>query len=375
MEPEPSAETGPGSSFGSTFAPASQINSTTNTPTTSSSPSGSKNPYRQSSTSSKNGITTTTRQSGSPREKFPDYRAEAFGEYAPASSSSRRRDRASSHGNPPSYQEAVSPPGEQQRRRRGSSLKERYPGDKSHQPLDVIRRDSKKAYRSPHLHKRSLPGADMIDRLDPAIGGRAYHHEGPYDAALLSRNRDPKNAPLKALETSNEEALKATPRENIRDAVERHKPLDGVAIVPPGEADRFGRRYNYKEGDDLMHEPSSGDAGYKRWPGKDYDPDDLKGASEPNFSLDRALRAHTINENGIEMDDRSHLTKDYRQRERDGTLDRRDPVEIAGGQSNYVDMEIAAAAKQDGDVEPVKKNGHGSLRKHIGSLRKKNKDD
>jgi hypothetical protein len=216
----------------------------------------------------------------------------------------------------------------------------------------------------------------MIDRLDPAIGGRAYHHEGPYDAALLSRNRDAKTAPLKALETSNEEALKATPRENIRDAVERHKPLDGVAIVPPGEQDRFGRRYNYEEGADLMHEASSGDAGYKRWPGKDYDPDDLKGESEPNFSLDRALRAHTINENGIEMDDRSHIMKDYRQREREGTLDRRDPVEIAGGEGNYADMQIAAAAKQDGDVEPaVKKSGHGSLRKRIGSLRKKNKDD
>jgi hypothetical protein len=216
----------------------------------------------------------------------------------------------------------------------------------------------------------------MIDRLDPAIGGRAYHHEGPYDAALLSRNRDAKTAPLKALETSNEEALKATPRENIRDAVERHKPLDGVAIVPPGEQDRFGRRYNYEEGADLMHEASSGDAGYKRWPGKDYDPDDLKGESEPNFSLDRALRAHTINENGIEMDDRSHLMKDYRQREREGTLDRRDPVEIAGGEGNYADMQIAAAAKQDGDVEPaVKKSGHESLRKRIGSLRKKNKDD
>lgn len=147
-------------------------------------------------------------------------------------------------------------------------MKERYPGDKSHQPLDVIRRDSKKAYRSPHLHKRSIPGADSIDRLDPAIGGIAYHHEGPYDAALMSRNRDPKNAPIGALETSNAEALKATPRENIKDAVERHKPLDGVAAVPPGQEDRFGRVYKYEEGADLMHEPSSADAGYKRWPGK-----------------------------------------------------------------------------------------------------------
>ena len=132
----------------------------------------------------------------------------------------------------------------------------------------MIRRDSRKAYRSQHLNKRSLPGADLIDRLDPAIGGRSYHHEGPYDAALMSRNRDPKTAPLAAIQASNEEALKATPKENIKDAVERHQPLDGVAIVPPGMPDRFGRTYKYEEGADLMHESSSGDAGYKRWPGK-----------------------------------------------------------------------------------------------------------
>lgn len=132
----------------------------------------------------------------------------------------------------------------------------------------MIRRDSRKAYRSPHLHKRSIPGADSIDRLDPAIGGRAYHHEGPFDAASLARNRDPKLGPLYAVQDTNEEALKATPRENIKDAVERHKPLDGTAIVPPGVEDQFGRRYQYQEGADLMHEASGTDAGYKRWPGQ-----------------------------------------------------------------------------------------------------------
>lgn len=367
MEPEPSAATGPGSSFGSTFAPASQINGSTakpSPPPTTSSQTNSKNPYRHSSVKSHSKTSSLSHvraSSGSPRERFPDYRAEAFADYG-ASSSSRGRDRASSHGAPPSYQEATSPKSDR-RRRRGSSLKERYPGDNSHQPLDIIRRDSRKAYRSPHLNKRSIPGADMIDRLDPAIGGVAYHHEGPYDAALLSRNRNEKNAPIKALEDSNAEALKATPQENIKDAVERHKPLDGVAVVPPGHQDRFGRTYNYEEGADLMHEPGSGDAGYKRWTGKDYDPDDLKGESEPTFSLDRALRAHTINENGIEMEDRSQKPKD-----------KRDPVDIAGGESAYVDMEIAGMSK-DADAEGAKRSVAGSLKKRIGSLRHRHRDD
>lgn len=276
-EPEPSAVDGPaGTGFGSTFAPASQINGIPPSPTTSTNPF--RNPSVKQSPSSKltkrqspptkAGTTSTVRSSsgGSPRpEQFPNYRAEALADF---DSAAPRRNRAESHGTPPTYQEATSSTNLTGRPRRGDSLKERYPGDKSNQPLDIIRRDSKKAYRSHHLHKKSLPGPDSIDRLDPAIGGRAYHHEGPYDAASLARNRDPRSGPLYAVEDSNREALKATPQENIKDAVERHMPLDGVATVPPGQTDRFGRRYDYQEGADLMHEASSGDAGYKRWPGR-----------------------------------------------------------------------------------------------------------
>lgn len=223
-----------------------------------------KSPPSASKSGAKTSARSVSNNSPGP-ERFPDYRADAFSDYPKSSPSNRQR--AGSHGQtPPSYHEATS--SIENRPRRGSSLKERYPGDKSHQPLDVIRRDSKKAYRSPHLSKRSIPGADSIDRLDPAVGGIAYHHEGPYDAALLSRNRNPKTAPLVPLKDSNAEALKATPAENIKDALERHKPLDGTAVVPPGEQDRFGRVYQYQEGADVMHEPSSGDAGYKRWPGR-----------------------------------------------------------------------------------------------------------
>jgi hypothetical protein len=134
--------------------------------------------------------------------------------------------------------------------------------------LEIIRKDSKKAHRSPHLRKKHQPGPDIIDRLDPVIGGRPYHHEGPYDAALLSRNTRPEYSPVAALRDSNQEALKATPPENIKDALERHRPLDGVAAVPPGLPDRFGRTYNYEEGADLLHEDAGDGPGYKRWAGK-----------------------------------------------------------------------------------------------------------
>lgn len=260
--PEPHAETGLNTHFGNSLAPAQPSASSESTHKRTSS-----NPYRNGTPEKKASSHAHRGSNGSPKERFPDYRADAFSGVDPARDSRRR---AGSHGTPPSYREATSSNNtpSSSGRRRGSSLKERYPGDESHKPLDIIRRDSKKASRSPHLHKKSLPGADQIDRLDPAVGGRAYHHEGPYDAALMSRNRDPKTAPLNALETSNKEALKATPQENIKNAVDRHQPLDGVADVPSGQPDRFGRTYNYEEGTDLMQEGYQGEAGYKRWPGK-----------------------------------------------------------------------------------------------------------
>ncbi|KAF2858791.1 hypothetical protein K470DRAFT_118919 [Piedraia hortae CBS 480.64] len=262
---------------------------------------------------------------------------------------------------------------------RGNSLSERYPGDKSVQPLDVIRKDSRKAQRAPHLTKAQLPGPDTIDRLDPAIGGIPYHHEGPFDAATLGRNVDPKTSPLAALETSNQEALKATPAEKIRDAVEGHRPLEGVAAVPPGVPDQFGRTYDYEEGTDLMREGGPNDAGYKRWPGKAYDDEDLKGKSEPAFGLDRALKSHTVGEDSIDIEDRAHLNKDYHQAEQSGKLDQRDPVKIAGDDGKYADMELANAASHETSHEAPDASGRsGGLRegikKRIGSLRRKHND-
>jgi len=95
------------------------------------------------------------------------------------------------------------------------------------------------------------------------VGGN-YHHGGPYDAALLARNTSWESSPIAAVSASNEEALRATPRENIIDALERHRPLDGVANIPPGMPDRFGRVLDYEEGADLQRE-AGGD--YRRWPG------------------------------------------------------------------------------------------------------------
>lgn len=137
----------------------------------------------------------------------------------------------------------------------------------SNRPLDIIRKETKAANRAPHLKKQHLPGADSIDSLDVMLGA-AYHHEGPYDATLLSRNTNVLNSPVAAVKDTNNEALRATPREMVRDAVERHRPLQGVAVVPPGEYDLSGRRMDYEEGADLMREEDAPGGAYKRWPGQ-----------------------------------------------------------------------------------------------------------
>lgn len=150
-----------------------------------------------------------------------------------------------------------------------------------------------------------MPGADSIDVLDRTFGG-AYHHEGPYDATLLARNTSYESSPIEAVRGTNNEALKATPREYVRDALEKHVPLQGTAIIPPGMAGLDGRPMEYEEGADLMREPDAPGGAYKRWEGRvrfsisltrpsltskqKYLPDDYKGKGEPSFSIEKALK-------------------------------------------------------------------------------------
>lgn len=109
--------------------------------------------------------------------------------------------------------------------------------------------------------------ADVIDRLDTSSFGGAYHHGGPYDAALRSYNLNPKFSPVAATKEGNRAAWDATPREAQLDALLKGRPLDGVGVVPPGHRAMNGQVMRYEEGPDLMREMSPGGGAYKRWPG------------------------------------------------------------------------------------------------------------
>ena len=146
--------------------------------------------------------------------------------------------------------------------RRSSSLGQRFPGDMSHRPLDMIKREVQAAER-PHRRRRRINDTDSIDQLD-TIGG-SYHHGGPYDATLTSRNLNKKYSPVAAVAESNMEAIRATPRENVIDSLRKHVPLQGTSSIPPGVRGPNGRVMRYTEGADLMREPDAEGGAYKRY--------------------------------------------------------------------------------------------------------------
>lgn len=261
--PEPNAETGPGTHYNSTYSPQTTTSARSernqNTPSTSvrsSSPlsaqkftpsATSNNPYRNGSTSYPSPPRSASSRSG----RFSGHRPDVI----PASEASSQIPTSTGGG-------ASTTTGGH--RHRTSSLNQRFSGDQSHRPLDMIMQDAKHAHRHPNLRKRNQVGADSIDLLDNIT---RYHHEGPFDATLLARNQSYANSPVEAVRTSNEEALRATPKEMIKDSIDKHRPLDGVAMVPPGMEDRDGNVYNYNEGTNMMIENGPEGGAYKRWPG------------------------------------------------------------------------------------------------------------
>ena len=71
---------------------------------------------------------------------------------------------------------------------------------------------------------------------------------------------------MSALTDTNGEALRATPQGNVADSVQHHRPLDGVAQIPPGVPDRLtGKVYNYEEGPDMQQDTDRNRLNH--WPG------------------------------------------------------------------------------------------------------------
>ncbi|KAI2472583.1 hypothetical protein F4781DRAFT_343898 [Annulohypoxylon bovei var. microspora] len=233
----------------------------------------------------------------------------------------------------------------------------------SERPLEAIKRATKAADRAPHLRKKNLAGADTIDILDTTGIGGAYHHDGPYDATLASRNRDKRYAPVEAVKYGNAQALKATPRENVMDSLERHVPLQGTAIIPPGQRDLSGRVMDYEEGADLMREDDAPGGPYKRWDHVKYHPDDLKGKGEPSYTIQEdRKRQKRMQRNTL------CPTGDYEMQ----------PTAHTSGRSNKnvadVTVHRSASLGSSGPSSPRAKRLSDGIKRRIGSLRHRHDD-
>lgn len=76
------------------------------------------------------------------------------------------------------------------------------------------------------------------------------------------------------------------------------------------------------------------------------------------------------------MADRSEINKSYHEQKIRGTLDDRDPVEIAGDDGKYVDLEMKNAGRdmEDGAQHPATST-LGKLKGKLGDLRHRKRED
>lgn len=101
---------------------------------------------------------------------------------------------------------------------------------------------------------------------------------------------------MEAVKESNAAAIAATPRANIVDCLEKHYPLQGTAVIPPG----VGGMGYYEEYDVMIR-----DGDYKRWKHMEYRDEDRKGKGEPSYTIEefekqqKATRRHRLD--GYEM--------------------------------------------------------------------------
>ncbi|PWY71067.1 hypothetical protein BO94DRAFT_578812 [Aspergillus sclerotioniger CBS 115572] len=169
-----------------------------------------------------------------------------------------------------------------------------YSGSPEHHPVEPRRRkQSPASQHGPRRHRHDSPSRpqqtkfsrhsmlvnpDVIDRLDSASLYQ-YHHEGPYDAVYPERNYHTKQSPVEAVKGSTAEALKATPKDKIRDCIDSHRPLDGVAFYPPGHTDMEGRTYEYEEGTNMMNDYGN----FMRCPGQKFTDEDFK--NDPFYNM------------------------------------------------------------------------------------------
>ncbi|KAK6342721.1 hypothetical protein TWF718_008111 [Orbilia javanica] len=207
------------------------------------------------------------------------------------------RENISPPGSPSTNQRApLSPTNPFRRPGEGSSLTVQGPPrlhSRTPQPLGSRHRsDGPRVPPRPHSRVEAKPrpgaqrvlAADTIDSLDTSFGIFTFHHEGPYDATLSHRNRNPLKSPVHATRYGNAMALQATAPEDIQNSIQFGRPLDGVAAFPPG-THVTGGVLEYEE-----YDVNRKDGNFRRYPGEKYRDEDLKGKGIVGYDGDLAAK-------------------------------------------------------------------------------------
>jgi hypothetical protein len=183
-----------------------------------------------------------------------------------------------------------------------------------------------------------------------------------------------------ALAESNAETLKATPREKILDSLRGHRPLDGVAIYPPGATDLNDHVYNYEQGENMMTAGNPDGGAYKRWPGMAYHPDDIKGKGEPSYSIEKALKDHKMtnvdgSDKGHKKSASSEIELTSRPRQSGGQAQ---TSSVAGGADQFYRNNPMRGDGEEGVRRSAsakeKRLSGGGLKKRFGSIKRHIKD-
>ncbi|EWC45184.1 hypothetical protein DRE_06072 [Drechslerella stenobrocha 248] len=178
------------------------------------------------------------------------------------------------------------------------------------QRSDGPRVPSKHRSRGEHKPRplvQRTPVADTIDQLDTSFGMFTFHHDGPYEATLSHRNRNPLKSPVRATRYGNELALRATAPQDIENSLQFGRPLDGVAAFPPGTQLSNGDTLQYEEYD--VHRK---DGNFRRYPGFVYRDEDLKGKGIEGFDgdLEAKKKKEAKHQRGKSLDSRTQKPGD-----------------------------------------------------------------
>lgn len=206
--------------------------------------------------------------------------------------------------------------------RRSSSSRGPAGGSPSHQKGHQPRPSQElaaheKLVRKDSRARRTIP-RDPIDKLDDILG--SYHHEGPFDATLASR-QIPGRAPVEATKIGNSLALAATPNDYVQRALERHEPLDGTSSHASGTTVE-GQRFLYEEED---VERQGGALG--RWPEVEYEGDGTAGSFSDdlgNYDVNHSHKKAHFKSDVYEMQGSSQGIVEY-----SGDLDDEDDIQAA----------------------------------------------